>query len=91
MNLSGQVKSITYLKNNTGEVMSKLAEDRQSLVITQNGEATAVLLEVSEYDRQMNTIAMLKRLVISGQQRQKGQSRSVDEVFDEILSKDSES
>ena len=48
-------------------------------------------MEVSEYDRKMNTIAMLKRLVISGQQRQKGQSRSVDEVFDEILSKDSES
>lgn len=88
MNLSGQVKSITYLKNNTGEIMSKLAEDRQPLVITQNGEATAVLLWVSEYDRQMNTIAMLKGFVISGQQRQKGQSRSVDEVFDEILSKD---
>lgn len=91
MNLTGQVKSITYLKNNTGEVMSKLAADRQPLVITQNGEATAVLMDVTEYDKQMNTIAMLKRLVISGQQREKGQCRSVDEVFDAILREDSES
>jgi prevent-host-death family protein len=90
MQLSGQVKSITYLKNNTGEVMSKLAEERQPFVITQNGEAKAVLMEVNDYDEQMHKIAMLQRLLIAAQEMEQGQYRSVDEVFDEILAADSE-
>jgi prevent-host-death family protein len=90
MQLSGQVKSITYLKNNTGEVMSKLAEERQPFVITQNGEAKAVLMEVNDYDEQMHKIAMLQRLLVAAQEMEQGQYRSVDEVFDEILAADSE-
>lgn len=90
MQLSGQIKSITYLKNNTGEVMSKLAEERQPFVITQNGEAKAVLMEVNDYDEQMHKIAMLQRLLVAAQEMEQGQYRSVDEVFDEILAADSE-
>lgn len=90
MQLSGQVKSITYLKNNTGEVMSKLAEDRQPFVITQNGEAKAVLMDVNDYDEQMHKIAMLQRLVVAAQETEQGQYRPVDEVFAEILAADNE-
>ena len=90
MQLSGQVKSITFLKNNTGEVMSKLAEDRQPFVITQNGEAKAVLMDVNDYDEQMHKIAMLQRLVVAAQETEQGQYRPVDEVFAEILAADNE-
>jgi prevent-host-death family protein len=91
MQLSGQVKSITFLKNNTGEVMSKLAEDRQPFVITQNGEAKAVLMDVNDYDEQIHKIAMLQRLVVAAQETEQGQYRPVDEVFAEILAEDNES
>lgn len=91
MQLSGQVKSITFLKNNTGEVMSKLAEDRQPFVITQNGEAKAVLMDVNDYDEQMHKIAMLQRLVVAAQETEQGQYRPVDEVFAEIFAEDNES
>lgn len=91
MQLSEQVKSITYLKNNTGKIMSKLAEDRQPFVITQNGEAKAILMDVNEYDEQMHKIAMLQRLVVAAQETEQGQYRPVDEVFAEILAADNES
>lgn len=65
--------------------MRKLAQDSKPLVITQNGVAQAVLMDVSEYERQMNTIAMLQRLIISSRETAQGLHRSVDEVFDEIL------
>ena len=38
-----QVKSISYLKANAAEVLMQLAEQRQPVVITRNGEAKAVL------------------------------------------------
>jgi prevent-host-death family protein len=46
MRLSTHVRPISYLKANAAEVLSDLAETRQPLVITQNGEAKAVLQDV---------------------------------------------
>ncbi|MBM3336691.1 MAG: type II toxin-antitoxin system Phd/YefM family antitoxin [Betaproteobacteria bacterium] len=47
MRYSSQVKPISYLKANAAEVLRHLAEQRQPLVITQNGEARAVLQDVA--------------------------------------------
>ena len=38
-----QVKPISYLKANAAEVLTRLSEQREPLVITQNGEAKAML------------------------------------------------
>ena len=43
MRYSLQVKPISYLKANAAEVLTHLAEQREPMVITQNGEAKAVL------------------------------------------------
>ncbi len=42
MRFSEQIKSISYLKANAAEVLDQLAETREPLIITQNGEAKAV-------------------------------------------------
>ena len=47
MRYSSQVKPNSYLKANAAEVLAQLAEQRQPLVITQNGEAKAVLQDVA--------------------------------------------
>ena len=90
MRLSEQVKSVTFLKRNTGEIMNKLAENRQPLIITQNGEATAVLLDVHEYDKKMETIALLKRLVIASKEREEGHHRPYKDAVKDIRKKFSE-
>ena len=63
--------------------MEKLAENRLPFIITQNGEAKAVLMDVHDYDEKNETIAMLKRLIVSAKEREEqngksssGQSRS---------------
>ena len=47
MRYSTQVKPISYLKAHAAEVLVQLAECREPLVITQNGEAKAVLQDVA--------------------------------------------
>ena len=42
MRYSTQIKPISYLKANAADVLDKLQENRQPLIITQNGEAKAV-------------------------------------------------
>ena len=90
MRVGEQVKSITFLKNNTGEVMEKLAENRLPFIITQNGEAKAVLMDVHDYDEKNETIAMLKRLIISAKEREEGQYRAFDDVVRDLRAKYSE-
>ena len=50
MRYSSQVKPISYLKANAAEVLTHLAERREPMVITQNGEAKAVLQDVASFE-----------------------------------------
>lgn len=51
MRYSSQIKPISYLTANAAEVLIHLAEKRELLVITQNGEAKAVLQDVGSFVR----------------------------------------
>ena len=66
MNLPDDVKPITDLKNRTSALLNDVAERGRSILITQNGKAKAVLLNVDEYSRMRNVIAMLK-LIAQGE------------------------
>jgi len=84
MKLSTQIKPISYLKANAAEVIRQLAEQRQPLVITQNGEAKAVLQDIASYEEQQESLALLKALALGNQQIQKGQVKPVAEAFQAI-------
>ena len=68
MRYSTQVKPISYLKANAAEVLDKLAENRQPLIITQNGEARAVIQDLATYENTQETLALLKILALGQQQ-----------------------
>jgi prevent-host-death family protein len=80
MNYSSQVKSISYLKANAAEVLDQLAERREPLVITQNGEARAVIQDVASYDETQETLALLKVLALGNREVEAGKLKPVAEV-----------
>ncbi|HGW5158973.1 TPA: type II toxin-antitoxin system Phd/YefM family antitoxin [Proteus mirabilis] len=49
MRYSEQIKPISYLKANVAEVMTKLTESGAPMIITQNGEAKAVIQDITSY------------------------------------------
>ena len=64
MSYSTNVKSISYLKANAAEVLVRLTEQRRPMVITQNGEAKAVIQDVASYEETQETMALLKILAL---------------------------
>jgi prevent-host-death family protein len=68
MKYSTQIKSISFLKANAAEIIRKLAEQREPLVITQNGEAKAVIQDVASYEQTQETLALLKILALGSRQ-----------------------
>ena len=81
MRYSTQVKPISYLKANAAEVLDKLAENRQPLIITQNGEAKAVMQDLATYENTQETLALLKILALGQQQIAAGKVTPTDKVF----------
>lgn len=68
MKYSTQIKPISYLKANAAEVIRQLTEQREPLVITQNGEAKLVIQDVASYEEIQETMALLKILALGNRQ-----------------------
>lgn len=87
MRYSSQIKPISYLKANAAEVLAKLAEDREPLVITQNGEAKAVLLDLASYEETQESLALLKVLALGNQEIAAGKVKPAAEVITRLRTK----
>jgi prevent-host-death family protein len=87
MRYSTQVKPISYLKANAAEVLANLAEQREPLVITQNGEAKAVLQDVASYESTQETLALLKILAIGNEEVAAGKLNPAKDVLKRLKSK----
>jgi prevent-host-death family protein len=81
MKLAGRVKSISYLKANAPEVIRSVAERREPMVITQRGEAKAVLQDIASYEEAQETLAFLKILALAQADVEQGKVRPAREAF----------
>ena len=86
MRYSAQVKPITHLKAHAAEILLQLAERREPLVITQNGEAKAVLQDVASYEETQETLALLKLLAIGNREVEEGRTSALSEVGKRLCS-----
>ena len=62
---AANIRPITELKNRTKELVRDVSESGQSIIITQNGKAKVVVMDVEQHDRLQDTLAMLKLLAQS--------------------------
>lgn len=87
MRYSSQIKPISYLKAHAAEVLLELAEKREPLVITQNGEAKAVIQDVASYEETQETLALLKILALGNQEIEQGRVKPAAEVIARLRGK----
>ncbi len=87
MRYSSQVKSISYLKANAADVLVQLAEQREPIIITQNGEAKAVIQDVASYEKTEQTLALLKILALGRREEEDGKVRPLAEVVERLRSR----
>lgn len=88
MKYSTQVKPISYLKSHAAEIIRDISESREPMLITQNGEAKLVVMDVRSYEEQEETLALLKLLALGNREIEQGQFRTADAVFADIDSRE---
>ena len=84
MKLSKSVKPISYLKSHTAEVLREVSEGQRTMVITQHGEAKAVLQDIASYEQTLESLALLKMLAQSSKSIQEGRSKPLTKAFADV-------
>ena len=84
MKLSSHIKPISYLKSNAAEVIRQLDREQEPMIITQNGEAKAVIQDVKSYEQAQETMALLKILALGNRQIEEGKVQSAADAFKHI-------
>jgi prevent-host-death family protein len=81
MKFSKQVRPITYLKAHAADMIRGVAEKREPYIITQNGEAKAVLQDIESYEQTQETLALLKILALGNAQIDAGHTEDASTVL----------
>jgi len=89
MHYSTQIKPISHLKANAAEVLLHLAESREPMVITQNGEAKAVIQDIASYEETQETLALLKLLALGNREIEAGKTKPLADVVQRLRNKKS--
>jgi prevent-host-death family protein len=84
MNLANDIQPVTYMKSHAANLLQQVNETRRPVIITQNGQARAVLQDTASYENMRNTIALLKLMVQGEEDIRAKRYSGQDEVFARI-------
>ena len=84
MKLSTQIKPISYLKSHAADIVKQLSQSHEPMLITQNGEAKLVVMDVCRYEEQEETMALLKLLALGSNEIEAGHFRAAEAVFADL-------
>jgi len=84
MNISTDIKPVTYLKAKAADLLKQINETHRPVIITQNGEPRAVLQDPKSYENMRNAIGLLKLISQGEGDIKKGRVKSQEDVFKDI-------
>jgi prevent-host-death family protein len=87
MNLATDIKPISYLKAKTADALHYVNDSHRPLIITQNGEAKAVIQDIESYQNMKNMIALLKLLAEGESDIQNNRFEAQDTFFERMEQK----
>ncbi len=84
LNLKEDIKPISYIKTNAADMMKYISEVKNPIVITQNGEAKAVLVDIESYQNIKDAFNLMNILQLSEKEIENGNFRKAGDVFSDI-------
>ncbi len=84
MLLQESIKPISYVKAHAADIISDMTTTRTPIIITQNGEAKAVLQDIASYEEIQESLALLKILALSQKDIEEGRVESAETVFADL-------
>jgi len=87
INLSQDVKPISYIKTNAAEMLDYINDHKNPIIVTQHGEARGVFLDIESYQEMINALSLMKLLQFSEKAIREGNVYDNEDVFNELREK----
>lgn len=87
MKLSERIAPISYLKAHAAQIVRDLCTRRGTMVITQNGQAKAVVQDIETYEQTQESLAMLKLLAQGQRDVEAGRTKPVRRAFADLATR----
>jgi len=84
VDLSSDIRPISYIKTNAADMLRQVNDTRNPIVITQNGEARAVLMDPDSYQEMRDALGLMKLISQSERENQAGQSVGHNDLMTEL-------
>ena len=84
ISLRDNVKPISYVKANTAKMIKYVNERKNPVIITQKGEARAVLMDIETYQNTEDAFALINIIKLAEKDIENGNVKKADEVFKNI-------
>ena len=86
MNITRDIKPVTYLKSKAADLLKQINVTHRPVIITQNGEPRAVLQDPKSYENMRNAIGILKLVSQGEADIRSGRTKPQENMFNEIES-----
>jgi len=87
MNTKQDIRPISFVKANAANMLDQVNETHRPIIITQNGEAKAVLIDTESYDSMQNAIGILKLISMGEKDVKNGKVTEQNSFFSAIENK----
>ncbi|MCF6290630.1 MAG: type II toxin-antitoxin system Phd/YefM family antitoxin [Desulfobacterales bacterium] len=84
MNISSDIKPVSFLKSHAADILKQINDTHRPIVITQNGEPRAVLQDPESYDNMRKAIGLLKLISQGEEDIKNGNTKTQNRVFQDI-------
>ncbi len=81
MRAKEDIRPVTYLKGRAADLLAQINATRRPVIITQNGEARAVLQDPESYEQMRRAIGLLKLISQGEEDVRAGRTVSQQSVF----------
>ena len=84
MKITEDIRPVTYLKSRAADLLTQINETHRPVIITQNGEARAVLQDPETYESMRSAIGLMKLLAQGEEDLRRGLTITQDKLFERL-------
>ena len=87
MRLKEDIKSVDYMMTQPAKLLKRVSESRRPMIITQNGEAKAVVLDIESYEALRSAVSLLQLAAQGERDLQDGRFLPQEQALERIRSR----
>lgn len=84
--LKEDMKPVSVFRTKAAAILRQVRENQRPVVITERGEPSAVVLDLEDYERQRDKMALMEAILEGERDVRSGEIKSLEQVFRETRS-----